>query len=104
MPKIKLVVAGGFAQAEHWARELGWAREEWIYVSSRRQMYGYSHGTEIHLVGEWYRHPSQKAGHVDPDGSWCSEFKHLIEAGRLTLVEHDPDTGEILPVSGSEHI
>ena len=96
MSPMKLVVAGNYEQAKFWARELGWVNWEWRYLSNRHQMYGYEHGTQVHLVGEWYKHPSQKLGHVDPDGSWCSEFKHMIAASRLTLVEHDPDTGVVI--------
>lgn len=96
MLKIKLVVAGNYKQARYWTHELQWAPSEWRYVVNREQMLGYPDGTEVHLFGEWWKHPSQKQGHVDPDGSWCSEFAHRIHEGRLVRMEHNPDTGHVV--------
>ncbi len=88
---MKLVIAGNHSQAEHWARELGWKRGEWKYLSSRHQMYGCEPGTQIHLVGLWPSHPSQRF-----DSSWREEMTQMFKERRLVLVEHDPDTGVII--------
>lgn len=84
---IKLVAAGNYEQAKYWARELGWTVGEWRYMHSRQQLMGRPLGTEVHYVGLWYAHPSQKIG------AFRDMICALAAEGRIVLIEHDADTG-----------
>jgi len=82
--RTKLVVAGNFQQAEHWARDLGlFQKREWKYVVNRSSVEGLPHGTEIHFVGEWWKHP------VNMNPEFKRAILTLISEGRLVKVQHE---------------
>ena len=89
----KLVAAGNYKQAKYWADQLGWEKDEWTYLYSRRQYIqhiGYGEKIELHYVGTGYDvHPSTK-------GDWFREISQLVSIGEMVVTEHDPDTGVVV--------
>jgi len=87
---MKIVVAGNFAQAIYWTKQFGWERKDWRYLASSEMLNGLPTGTEIHLVGEYCKHPSRN------NSLFKWRYKELMLWGKLIEVFHDPDTGLVL--------